>query len=142
MAMPMKNVVFCDKRSQFIIHSRHITSPLENPVNDCKISGFHCGAYEEYLFLGYKTLFLPHRRHVTSTLHSSASQCYVSFEVFTAMTEEYCFLRMWHRVALVRADVSEENNTSVIRVKIIGKNTASVKVSMFSNYSGVTVKTQ
>jgi hypothetical protein len=117
----MMNAVFCDKKYQFILHSRHVTPPLHCPVSACKIWGFNCGTYEECLFLGCKTLFLPQRRHITSPLHSSASQLYESFEVFTAMTEEYCLLRMWHRVTLVRVDVSEENNTSVIRVKMIGK---------------------
>jgi hypothetical protein len=32
-AVTMKNVVFWDIRTQFVLHRRHITSPLQNPVS-------------------------------------------------------------------------------------------------------------
>jgi hypothetical protein len=33
----MKNAVFCDLRTQFILHRRHITSPLRSPINECYV---------------------------------------------------------------------------------------------------------
>jgi hypothetical protein len=31
-AVTMKNVVFCDLKTQFVLHRRHITSPLQIPA--------------------------------------------------------------------------------------------------------------
>jgi hypothetical protein len=31
-AVTMKNVVFWDMKTQFVLHRRHITSPLQSPV--------------------------------------------------------------------------------------------------------------
>jgi hypothetical protein len=32
-AVTMKNVVFWDIKTQFVLHRRHITSPLQNPAS-------------------------------------------------------------------------------------------------------------
>jgi hypothetical protein len=33
----MKNVVFWDIKPQFVLHRRHITSPLQSPVSYCYV---------------------------------------------------------------------------------------------------------
>jgi hypothetical protein len=50
----MKNVVFWDIKSQFVLHRRHITSPLQIPAGLmlCKVCGFHGGDYDECRLLG------------------------------------------------------------------------------------------
>jgi hypothetical protein len=53
MAVTMKNTVFWVIRTQFVPHSKHISSPLEpSRLVLCKISGFHGGDYEERRLLG------------------------------------------------------------------------------------------
>jgi hypothetical protein len=36
-AVTMKNVVFWDIKTQFVLHRRHITSPLQSPVGECYV---------------------------------------------------------------------------------------------------------
>jgi hypothetical protein len=36
-AVTMKNAVFCDIKSQFVLHRRHITSPLQSPAGQCYV---------------------------------------------------------------------------------------------------------
>jgi hypothetical protein len=60
----MKNVVAWDIKSQFVLHRRHITSPVQS---------YHGSDYEECRLLGYKTQFVLHRRHIKSPLQSPAS---------------------------------------------------------------------
>jgi hypothetical protein len=55
------------------------------------------------VFWDIKTQFVPQRRHATFPLQSQMPSS-----------------GMWHRVALVRTDVSEERIASIIRVTRIG----------------------
>jgi hypothetical protein len=72
-AVTMKNVVFWDIKTQFVLHRRHITYPLQSSqLILCKIWSFHGDHYEECRLLGYKTQFVLHRGHITSLLHSPA----------------------------------------------------------------------
>jgi hypothetical protein len=36
-AVTMKNVIFWDIRTQFVLHRRHIMSPLQSPVSQCYV---------------------------------------------------------------------------------------------------------
>jgi hypothetical protein len=36
-AVNMKNVVFCEIRTQFVLHRRHITSPMQSPAGKCYV---------------------------------------------------------------------------------------------------------
>jgi hypothetical protein len=50
----MKNVVFWDIKTQFVLHRRHVTSLLHSPASSSyvKILGYHGGNYEECRLLG------------------------------------------------------------------------------------------
>jgi hypothetical protein len=51
----MKNAFFWGIKTKFILHRRHITSPLDSSqLMLCKICGFHGSDYEEYRLLAYK----------------------------------------------------------------------------------------
>jgi hypothetical protein len=51
----MKNVVFWDIKTQFLLHRKHNISTSEtSQLMLCKILGFHGGDYEECRLLGYK----------------------------------------------------------------------------------------
>jgi hypothetical protein len=51
----MKNVVFWYIKTQFVPQETHYVSAIEpSRLMLCKISGFHCGDYEECRLLGYK----------------------------------------------------------------------------------------
>jgi hypothetical protein len=66
----MKNV-FWDITAQFVLNRRHITSPLESSrLMLCKISGVHCGDYEECRLLGYKN---PVRTKIDVKRHAASS---------------------------------------------------------------------
>jgi hypothetical protein len=82
----MKNVVFWDIKTQFVLHRRHITSPLQSPAK-CyvRFEVFTAVTMKNAVFWDIKTQFVLHRRHVTSPLQSPA-KCYVRFEVFTSVT--------------------------------------------------------
>jgi hypothetical protein len=55
MAVTIMNVVFWDIRTLFVLHKKHITSPLESSqLMLCKTWDFHGGDYEECRLLGYK----------------------------------------------------------------------------------------
>jgi hypothetical protein len=55
----MKNVVFWDIKTQFVLHRRHITSQLEpSQLMLCKIWGFHDVDYEEWRLLGCYAVWL------------------------------------------------------------------------------------
>jgi hypothetical protein len=85
----MKNVVFWDiKPSSYLTGDTLFLRYRAQPVNLCKICGFHGSHYEGRRLLGYKTQFIPHRRHIISPLQSPASECYVRFDVFTGDYEE------------------------------------------------------
>jgi hypothetical protein len=55
----MKNVVLWDIKTQFVLHRKHIMSPLEsNRLMLCKISGCHGGGYEGCRLLGRSAVAL------------------------------------------------------------------------------------
>jgi hypothetical protein len=60
MAVTMKNVVFWDIKTQFVLHREHITSPLQSParLKLCKIWCFHGGDYEECRLLACYAVWL------------------------------------------------------------------------------------
>jgi hypothetical protein len=70
----MKNVVLWDIKSQFVLHRRHITSPLQSPAGYCyvRFDIFTAVTTKNPVFWDIKTHFVPHRRHITSPLQSSA----------------------------------------------------------------------
>jgi hypothetical protein len=71
----MKNVVFLDIKTQFVLHRRHITSPLQSPASYCYIrfDVFTAVTMKNVVFWDIKTDFVLHRRHITSTLPSPDS---------------------------------------------------------------------
>jgi hypothetical protein len=87
-AMTMKNGVFWDIETQFVLHRRHIMSPLQSPASYCyvRFEVFMAVTMKNVVFWDIETQFVLHRRHITSPLQSPASYCYVKFEVFMAVT--------------------------------------------------------
>jgi hypothetical protein len=55
-AVTMKNSVFWDMKTQFVLHRRHISPPLQtlSQLMLCKIWSLHGGDYEESRLMGYK----------------------------------------------------------------------------------------
>jgi hypothetical protein len=70
----MKNVVFWDIKTQFVLHRRHITSPLHSPVSECyvRFEVFTAVTMKNVVFGDIKTQFVLHRRHIKSPLQSPA----------------------------------------------------------------------
>jgi hypothetical protein len=70
----MKNVVFRDIKTQFLLHRKHITSPLQYLAGRCyvKLKNFTAIAMKKAVFWDIGTQFVPHRRHITSPLQSPA----------------------------------------------------------------------
>jgi hypothetical protein len=70
--MTMKNIVFWDKKPQFVLHRRHITSPLQSTAGYCyvRFEVFTAVAMKNVVFWDIKTQFIPHNRHITSLLQS------------------------------------------------------------------------
>jgi hypothetical protein len=48
----MKNVVFWDIKTQFVLHRRHVSAIESSHFMLYKIGGFHGGDYEECCLLG------------------------------------------------------------------------------------------
>jgi hypothetical protein len=73
-AVTMKNVVFWDIKTQFVLHRRHIMSPLQNPAGYCYVTFevFTAVTMKNGFFWDIKTQFVPHRRHITSPLQGPA----------------------------------------------------------------------
>jgi hypothetical protein len=71
----MKNGVFWDIKPQFVLHRRHITSPLQSPASQCcvRFEVFTVVTMKNGVFWGIKTEFVLHRRHINSPLQSPAS---------------------------------------------------------------------
>jgi hypothetical protein len=71
----MKNGVFWDIKTQFVLHRRHITSPIQSPAGYCHVRFEVSKAVtmKNVVFWDIKTQFLLHRRHITSPLQSPAS---------------------------------------------------------------------
>jgi hypothetical protein len=71
----MKNVVFWYIKTQFVLHRRHTTSPLQSPASQCyvRFEVFTAVTMEKAVFWDIIAQFLPHRRHIMSLLQSPAS---------------------------------------------------------------------
>jgi WD40 repeat protein len=84
----MKNAVFWDIESQFVLHRRHITSPLQSPAGYCyvRFEVFAAMTIKNVVLWDIKTLLVPHRRHIASPAQSPDGKCYVIFEIFTSVT--------------------------------------------------------
>jgi hypothetical protein len=63
MAVTMKNVVFWDIKPQFVLHRRHITSPLHGPASQCYVrcKVFMAVTMKNVVFWDIKTQFILHR---------------------------------------------------------------------------------
>jgi hypothetical protein len=74
-AVTMKNVVFWDIKTLFVLHRRHITSPLQSPAGECyvRFEVFTAVTVKNVFFWDIKTQFVLHMRHITSPLQSPAS---------------------------------------------------------------------
>jgi hypothetical protein len=72
-AVTMKNVVFWDIKSQFVLHRRHTTSPLQSPASQCyvRFEVFTAVTMKNAVFWDIKTQFVPDRRHIMSATVSS-----------------------------------------------------------------------
>jgi hypothetical protein len=71
----MKNGVFWDIKTQFVLHRRHITSLLQSPASSCyvRFDFFTAATMKNGVFWDIKPQFVLHRRHITSLLQSPAS---------------------------------------------------------------------
>jgi hypothetical protein len=69
----MKNNVFWDIKTRFVLHRRHITSLLQSPAGYVRFEVFMAVTMKSGVFWDIKTQFILHRRHITSLLHSPAS---------------------------------------------------------------------
>jgi hypothetical protein len=70
----MKNVVFWDINTQFVLHRRHITSPLQSPVSYyyVRFEVFTAVTMKNVVFWDMNTQFVLHRGHIKCTLHSTS----------------------------------------------------------------------
>jgi hypothetical protein len=73
-AVTTKNVVLWDIGTQFVLHRRHITSPLQSSAGKfyVRFEVFTAVSMKNVVFWDIKTPFVLHRRHITSPLQSSA----------------------------------------------------------------------
>jgi hypothetical protein len=73
-AVTMKNAVIWDIKTQFVLHRRHITFPLQSPAGYCyvRFEVFTAVTMKNVAFWVIKTEFILHRRHITSPLQSPA----------------------------------------------------------------------
>jgi hypothetical protein len=70
----MKNAVFWDIITHFLIERKHITSPLQSPAGQyyVRFEVLMAGGYEECRLLGYKTPVLTSQKtHYVSATESS-----------------------------------------------------------------------
>jgi hypothetical protein len=65
----MKNVVFWDIKTQFVLHRGHITSPLKSYA---RFEVFTAVTMKNVVFWDIKTEFVLHKKHITSPLQSPA----------------------------------------------------------------------
>jgi hypothetical protein len=69
----MKNTVFWDRKTQFVPHRKHVTSPLQSPTGLCYVRfEVFTTVTMKNVFWDIKTQFVPHRKHVTSSLQCPA----------------------------------------------------------------------
>jgi hypothetical protein len=93
----VKNIVFWNTVTQFILHRKHITSLLQSPAGYCyvrfyvRFEVFTEVTVKNVVFWNTETQFILHRKHIMSLLQSPAGYCYVRFEVFTAVTMKNVF---------------------------------------------------
>jgi hypothetical protein len=73
-AVTMKNVVFWDIKTQFVLHRKHINSSLQRSAGYCyeRFEVFTAVTMKNAVFWDIETKFLPQRRHITSTLQIPA----------------------------------------------------------------------
>jgi hypothetical protein len=59
----MKNAIFWDVKSQFVLDRRHITSSLQSPASQCSVrfEVFMAVTMKNAVFWDIKTHFIPHR---------------------------------------------------------------------------------
>jgi hypothetical protein len=82
---------------------------------DIRFEVFTTFAMNNAVFWDVRTQFLPHTKHITAREPSRLMS--LRFDVFTAVIWRTPSSGMWSRVAIVRADVSEENIASIIRIE-------------------------
>jgi hypothetical protein len=70
----MKNAVFWRIKTKFVLHRRHITSPLQSSACKCyvRFEVFTVVTMKNAVFWDIKTSLVIHRRQITSPLHSPA----------------------------------------------------------------------
>jgi hypothetical protein len=70
----MKNGVFWDIRTQFLLHRKYITSPLQSTGGESyvRFEVFTAVTMKNVVFWDIITQFVLHRRHITSPLQSPA----------------------------------------------------------------------
>jgi hypothetical protein len=73
-AVAVKNAAFWDINTQFVLHKRNITFPLQSPASKCHVrfEVFTAVTMKNAIFWDINTQFVPHRIHITSPLQSSA----------------------------------------------------------------------
>jgi hypothetical protein len=72
----MKNVVFWGIKTQFVLHRRHLTSPLQSPASSyyVRFEVFTAVTMKNVVFWDMKFQYIPYRRHTTSLLQSAGRQ--------------------------------------------------------------------
>jgi hypothetical protein len=65
----MKNAVFWDIKTQFVLHRRHITSLFQSLAGQCyvRFEVFTAVTMKNAVFWDIKTQFVLHRRHISAT---------------------------------------------------------------------------
>jgi hypothetical protein len=88
----MKNFVFWGINTQFVLHRRHITCPLQSPASECyvRFGVFTAVTMKNFVFWDINPQFVLHRRQITSPLQSPASECYVKIWGFQGGDYEEC----------------------------------------------------
>jgi hypothetical protein len=70
----MKNVVFWDIKTQFVLHRRHVISPLQIPVSQCYVRfQVFTPVTMKNVFWGIIAQLVHNGRNIISPLQSSAS---------------------------------------------------------------------
>jgi hypothetical protein len=90
----MKNVVFWDIKTQFLLHKSRITSPLQSTEDCCyvRFEVFTAVTVKNVVFWHIKPQFVLHMRHITPPLQSPAGCCYVRFGAISGGDYEECLL--------------------------------------------------
>jgi hypothetical protein len=76
-AVTMKNAVFWDTKAEFVLHRRHITSPLHSPAGKyyVRFEVFTAVTMKNAVFWDIKTHFVPHGKHYASATKPSRLLC-------------------------------------------------------------------